>query len=66
MKKITDNLIFRAILTFIFIFFAIYLLGSFYEITFDISEWSAGTRGFVASFGGFLSLVFAGLSPIFD
>jgi hypothetical protein len=42
----------------LFIFSIIYLLGSFYSLSFDISKWNENTRSIVSVMGGFFSLLF--------
>jgi hypothetical protein len=42
----------------LFIFSIIYLLASFYSLSFDISKWGENTRGIVSVMGGFFSLLF--------
>jgi hypothetical protein len=41
------------------LFFICYLLGSFFSLSFFISDWKEETREFVAIFGGFISFVAA-------
>lgn len=41
----------------VFLFF--YLLGSFYNVNFNIAKWDETSRFAVCLFGGFASLVFA-------
>jgi len=39
------------------IFAFMYLIGSFVQISFDISKWSEDARVIVGAFGGFITLV---------
>lgn len=43
--------------TVLLLFFTFYLLGCFYGLSFDISEWSDLTRVFVSVVGGGTSLI---------
>lgn len=49
----------KRIIILILVFFIFYLLGSFYNISFNIREWSSESRFFVVLFGGFLSFTAA-------
>jgi hypothetical protein len=37
----------------------IYLMGSFFNVSFDISNWNESSRFIVSMLGGFLSIAFA-------
>jgi hypothetical protein len=40
-------------------FVFIYLMGSFYNVSFDISKWNVDSRFIVAMFGGFIFIMLA-------
>lgn len=50
------NLIYFTVI-FFFCFSIFYLFGAFFSVSFDISEWSEETRGFITCLGGFCSIV---------
>jgi uncharacterized membrane protein YqhA len=52
MKKLKKHII-----PFIVMFLAVYLLGAFYSISFDISKWTQMTRFLVVIFGGLISFL---------
>lgn len=51
MKKIIT-----AIIVLLSVFFAFYLIGSFVEVSFNLSAWDKDTRGLIAFFGTMFSL----------
>lgn len=52
------HIIYRMLIAILAFSFA-YLLGSFSEVSFDISMWDEQTRFMVALFGGLLAIAFA-------
>lgn len=53
------NELVKRILIGVTVFLFIYLIGSFYNVSFDISKWSNVSRFFVSVIGGFISIMIA-------